>query len=171
MVALGCSLLSTIAVAQDAAVHASAEQGKHVFRKANCFGCHKWHGDGGGGYGGAALSLRRTELDRNQMTEVIACGRPGTGMPYHQRDAYGDGHCYGLTEKDLGDTMPPKAPSLLRASEIDAVADYVIATIKGRGEPTLGECQAFWGAESKMCNSFKGGAPGADAAARPETKP
>ena len=27
-------------------------------------GCHKWHGDGGPGYGGAALSLRESGLDR-----------------------------------------------------------------------------------------------------------
>ena len=37
--------------------------GKAVFSKANCMGCHKWHGNGGGGYGGDALSLRKTELE------------------------------------------------------------------------------------------------------------
>ena len=41
--------------------HNGAE-GKRIYEKANCIGCHKWHGEGGGGYGGAALSLRRTEL-------------------------------------------------------------------------------------------------------------
>jgi mono/diheme cytochrome c family protein len=141
--------------------HGSGEPGKEVFRKANCFGCHKWHGDGGGGYGGAALSLRRTELDREQIIEVVRCGRPGTGMPYHERGAYSDGRCNGLTEKDLGDAMPPRAPQPLRLPEIEAVADYVIAAIKGRGEPTLDECLAFWGSDSRMCNSFREGVQGA----------
>lgn len=137
--------------------HVSSDQGKQVFRKANCFGCHKWHGGGGGSYGGAALSLRRTELDREQIIEIVRCGRPGTGMPYHERDAYSDGRCNGLTEKDLADAMPPRAPQPLRLPEIEAVADYVIAAIKGRGEPTLDECLAFWGGESRMCNSYREG--------------
>ena len=62
--------------------------GKAVFSKANCVGCHKWHGNGGGGYGGDALSLRRTELTRDQIIETVACGRPGTGMPFFSRGAY-----------------------------------------------------------------------------------
>jgi mono/diheme cytochrome c family protein len=138
--------------------HVSGDQGKQIFRKANCFGCHKWHGDGGGSYGGAALSLRRTELDRAQIIEIVRCGRPNTGMPYHERGAYSDGRCNGLTEKDLGDGMPPQAPQPLRLSEIEAVTDYVIAAIKGRGEPTLDECLAFWGGESRMCNPYREGA-------------
>ena len=51
--------------------------GKAVFSKANCMGCHKWHGNGGGGYGGDALSLRKTELTREQIIETVGCGRPG----------------------------------------------------------------------------------------------
>jgi hypothetical protein len=156
-VAALCLLPATAAwtlAANEPPTHAEADQGKHVFRKANCFGCHKWHGGGGGGYGGAALSLRDTQLDRDQIIEVVSCGRPGTGMPAHERDAYGDGHCYGLKEQDLGADAPPKAASPLRRSEIEAVADYVIRNIKGRGEVTYAECKSFWGEESKMCNSY-----------------
>ena len=36
----------------------NVETGQAIYKRANCVGCHKWHGDGGGGYGGAALSLR-----------------------------------------------------------------------------------------------------------------
>ncbi len=32
-------------------------------------GCHKWHGNGGG-YGGDALSLRHTQLTREQIVTV-----------------------------------------------------------------------------------------------------
>ena len=58
-----------------------AEIGKAVYKRANCVGCHKWHGNGGGGYGGDALSLRKTELTREQIAETVGCGRPGKGMP------------------------------------------------------------------------------------------
>ena len=53
------------------------DAGKAVFKRANCFGCHKWHGNGGGGYGGDALSLRKTELTREQIMETVEGGRPG----------------------------------------------------------------------------------------------
>ena len=69
----------------------SLETGQAIYKRANCVGCHKWHGDGGGGYGGAALSLRKTELEKPQIMETVRCGRPGTGMPYFSRNSYPSG--------------------------------------------------------------------------------
>jgi hypothetical protein len=86
-------------------------------------------------------------------------------MPYHERGAYSDGRCYELTEKDLGENMPPQASQSLRLPEIAAVADYVIAAIQGRGEATLDECLAFWGGESKMCNIYRAATPASGASA------
>ncbi len=122
----------------------AVSEGQRLFR-ADCAGCHKWHGGGGGGYGGAALSLRETQLDSAQIIATIGCGRPGTGMPYRLRDAYTPDHpCYGMKSKaELGANAPPEADSFLRPSEIAALADYVIADIKGRGQPTLAECKCF----------------------------
>ena len=71
--------------------------GKAVFSRANCIGCHKWHGNGGGGYGGDALSLRKTELTREQIIETVGCGRPGTGMPFFTRGAYDEVKCHGMS--------------------------------------------------------------------------
>jgi len=68
--------------------HQPKSEGQRIYEKANCVGCHKWHGGGGGSYGGSALSLRDTQLNRDQVIEVVHCGRPGTGMPRHDRDAY-----------------------------------------------------------------------------------
>ncbi len=130
-------------------------EGKRLFR-INCAGCHKWHGAGGGGYGGDALSLRKTRLDRAQIIETVSCGRPGTGMPYHLRDAYGDGTCYGLHEKDVvGNGMVLAANNFLRPSDIAAIADYVLAEVKGRGEPNYQECLAFFGAGSRVCDIYQ----------------
>jgi mono/diheme cytochrome c family protein len=69
-------LLGGSALAQEAA-HTDTSEGKRLF-KEDCAGCHKWHGNGGGGYGGAALSLRQTQLTREQIIETVTCGRPGT---------------------------------------------------------------------------------------------
>lgn len=150
------------ASAQALAPPGDAAAGKRVYQKANCIGCHKWHGAGGGGYGGDALSLRATKLDRDQIAETIACGRPGTGMPYFQRGAYdGNEHpCNGLSRQDLGKDMPVEAPSgFLRPGEIAAVIDYVTADIKGKGEPTYSDCTAFFGEGARVCNVYKAERP------------
>jgi mono/diheme cytochrome c family protein len=132
------------------------DAGRRVFKQANCVGCHHWTGTGGGGYGGAAGNLRTTQLTREQLVETIRCGRPATGMPYFERDAYTDGRCYGLKKADLADgQMPPAPDRFLRASEVEVVADYVIANLQGRGEPTFAECQAFFGTQTRACNTLK----------------
>jgi mono/diheme cytochrome c family protein len=131
---------------------APSELGVRVYEKANCIGCHKWHGGGGGGYGGAALSLRETALERADLIEVIRCGRPATRMPYHDRNAYKTVECYGgMTKAELGADFPPKAAILLRAEEIEAVADYVQTQLQGKGAPTYDDCVAFWGQDSHEC--------------------
>jgi hypothetical protein len=129
--------------------------GKQVFKSANCVGCHKWHGNGGGGYGGDALSLRKTELTREQIIETVNCGRPGTGMPFHLRGAYESQPCCGLTRAQISDSMPPEAAGFLRPGEVEAVVDYVIAHVKGKGEPTYDECTAFFGSASRVCGIYK----------------
>lgn len=146
----GSMLPAAPAMAQD------LELGKRVYEKANCVGCHKWHGGGGGGYGGAALSLRETELDRDLLLEVIRCGRPATGMPYHDRHAYKEVDCYGgMSKADLGADFPPKAASFLRDEEVEAVVVYVATRLKGQGEPTEEDCIAFWGEGAKECASLR----------------
>ena len=87
---------------------------------------------------------------------VLNCGRPGTGMPYHLRGAYDEGDgCYGLTREALGKDMPPQGAVFLRPSEVEAVADYVIAAMKGRGEPTYADCAAFFGDGARPCNVYR----------------
>ncbi|HXH25337.1 MAG TPA: hypothetical protein VNI78_08820, partial [Vicinamibacterales bacterium] len=100
-----------------------------------------------------ALSLRETSLDREQILEVVRCGRPGTGMPYHDRDAYRDDRCYGLTQQQLGKDVPPRPRSFLTPDEMEAVAAYVVTAIKGKGPPTQEDCVAFWGAGARECQT------------------
>jgi mono/diheme cytochrome c family protein len=158
-----CALAASVVVAllpSAFAQNKEASEGRAIYARANCVGCHKWHGGGGGGYGGAALSLRKTELDEQQIVETVTCGRPGTGMPYFMRDAYSDDAsaphpCYGLTKRELGDVHVAEATIFLQPAEIEAVAAYVLTTIKGKGEPALQECLAFFGEASRACEIYK----------------
>jgi mono/diheme cytochrome c family protein len=151
-VVIATAAMTTGAAAQQAD---PTDAGKAVFKRANCFGCHKWHGNGGGGYGGDALSLRKTELTREQIIETVGCGRPGTGMPFFTRGAYDSVECYGMTRQDVGNRMPPEANIFLRATDVEAVADYVIAHVKGKGEPTYTDCTDFFGETSRVCDVYK----------------
>jgi mono/diheme cytochrome c family protein len=146
-------LSSGLALAQSDQID---QDGLRVFKSANCMGCHKWSGTGGGGYGGAAANLRRTALDLEQIEQTIRCGRIATGMPHFEEDAYSNGHCYGLTKSQLTDTQMPPAPDHpLRPADIKAVARYVFDKIKGSGEPTFAQCQAFFGTTTRACDVYK----------------
>ena len=150
---LGIFLLGSLMMLPLHATEPDFKVGKAIYKKANCIGCHKWHGKGGGGYGGVALSLRDTQLDKENLALVIRCGRPGTGMPYHDRKAYrGDNRsCYGSTGQELDDATPPRARYFLKDTDIEHVVDYVAQQIQGKGEPGHADCVAFWGADARRC--------------------
>src|SRR5260370_26565611 len=79
--------------------------GQRLFQdKADCQFCHGIDGDGRGDprSPGAAADLHKTRLNRDQLIEVIACGRPATEMPHFDKYAYEDTDCYGLKGKNLG---------------------------------------------------------------------
>jgi mono/diheme cytochrome c family protein len=131
------------------------EYGKEIYKiKANCQYCHKWDASGDTGYGGVALSLRKTRLNPEQFAEVIKCGRPATGMPYHDQYAYTDKRCYGLTREDLGKNMPLLGESL-NPREVDAVVKYLFAKAVGHGESTYEDCVDFWGKDTRQCEPMK----------------
>ena len=46
---------------------------------------------------GKAPDLHATQLDREQLIEVIRCGRPGSQMPHFDKYAYEAKECYGLS--------------------------------------------------------------------------
>jgi mono/diheme cytochrome c family protein len=129
--------------------------GKEVYKtKANCQYCHKWDATGDTGYGGIALSLRKSQLTPEQFAEVVRCGRPFTGMPYHDRMAYTDKRCFGVTAADLGKDAPPMG-EFLQPREVDAVVKYLFARAIGHGETTYEDCVDFWGSETRQCDPLK----------------
>ena len=70
-----------------------------------------------------------------------------------------------MNRQDAGAQMPPEAGIFLRPKEIEAVADYVIAHIKGAGEPTYAECISFFSTGSRVCDIYKSAAQKPDTAA------
>jgi len=110
--------------------------GQRLFQdKADCQFCHGIDGDGRGDprSPGRAANLHETHLNRDQLVEVIACGRPGTEMPHFDKYAYDDTDCYGLKGKDLGNdaARDPHSTSLTKR-EIEAVVDYILAKFVGK---------------------------------------
>jgi mono/diheme cytochrome c family protein len=143
--------VSTAAVAQDVAA------GQRIWAdKAGCPQCHGWSGDGlvSGFESPGGLPLRKTQLTRDQIREVIQCGRPGTPMPHFDRFAYTDKRCYDMTAEDLGNVEAIRAEKTLQAFEIDAVADYVATKIKGAGQVTRAECTEFFGKTGAQCDKY-----------------
>jgi hypothetical protein len=112
--------------------------------KAQCAYCHGWAADGAGEpqSNGGAANLRDTKMNRDQLIEIILCGRPGTPMPHFDEQAYTDQRCYGLSEAELGGKTPSLPPgATLQKREAAAIADYLLAKVIGRGPVTREECE------------------------------
>jgi hypothetical protein len=157
----GISVIALAAlIAAGVAMAAAAQDvadGERIWKtKAGCPQCHGWAGDGlaSGFESPGGLPLRKTQLTRDQIREVIQCGRPGTPMPHFDRFAYTDKRCYDMTAEDLGNLEAIRAEITLQPFEIDAVADYVATKIKGAGPVTRAECTEYFGETGAECNKY-----------------
>jgi mono/diheme cytochrome c family protein len=150
-------LLVALLAAAPAALAEDSARGQGIWHdKAGCDFCHGWAGDGLGGFHhpGHPPSLRQTALTRDQIRMTIQCGRPGTSMPYFDRFAYAGKGCYDMSAADLGETMPSRSNTTLQADEIDALADYVAAKLKGAGPVTREECFDYFGKGLSRCDKY-----------------
>jgi mono/diheme cytochrome c family protein len=124
------------------------ERGRVVYRSVGyCVNCHGWAGDGKSGTNLQAPvgpSLRETALDREALIETIACGRPGTPMPYHDRAAYRDGRCFGMELADFSPGAAPVRGKTFTDRDVVNVVAFLETHVIGRGEPTLEECTTFY---------------------------
>ncbi len=135
---------------------AAKHPGARVFKAKNCMACHKWHGEGGTGYGAASVNLRETILNREQLIEVISCGRPGTSMPRHLKVAYDGFACYGgMTAAELGQDLPVRAKQYASKFDINAVAEFIHDFFKGRLQVEKGDCEVFFGVGARTCGNIE----------------
>jgi len=160
----GATILLALAIAVRFVEPTIAQQdnvgeGQRIWaEKGQCQECHGWAGNGERSTlhaEGKAPSLRLTQLTRDQIRMTIQCGRPGTAMPHFDRFAYTDKRCYDMTAADLGDSVPNRAAITLQPNEIDALADYIAAMIKGAGPVTRSQCLAFFKASAGVrCEQY-----------------
>lgn len=138
---------------------AAVARGLQVWRDvAICRYCHGWDAKGAlvEGYP-PATPLVNTILERDQLIEAVACGRPRPGMPRHRVDAWTKAYeCYGMVKEDIGTDYPdPPQRRYLSAREIEDVVDYVIAVYKS-GEMTYDNCQKYYAPSgSRLCDQYK----------------
>ena len=98
-------------------------QGMDVYSKAGCATCHGNEAQGGGGgEQPAGPNLRESRLTPDQFAETVACGRPGTPMPYNLQGAYTVAACYGLP---IGQAPPVVPGARLTADEIGVLVEYI----------------------------------------------
>jgi mono/diheme cytochrome c family protein len=157
LTAITAVVLTAFFAAAPAAPAEDVARGQKIWHdKAGCNFCHGWAGDGMGGFHhpGHAPPLRETQLTRDQIRMLIQCGRPGTPMPYFDRFAYTDKRCYDTTAADLGNMMPDRSATTLQSDEIDALADYVAAKIRGAGEVSKAECVDYFGGAGSRCDTY-----------------
>jgi hypothetical protein len=135
----------------------SAAAGADVWRdKAPCRACHGSFANGvpDTAQSVPGASLRATALNPDQIAEIIRCGRPGTPMPYFDRGAYTDDRCYGLTKDQIGKDLPDRGDPFLNEREVKSLVLFITENFVGKGEPTMEECQAYWGPRATTCASY-----------------
>jgi hypothetical protein len=159
--ALGALLVASAAMAvaaQDREPGPLAGIGKDLWQTGiSCWDCHgnMANGEQEDPRSPTGANLRESALDVDQIAEVIRCGRPGTPMPYFGNHPYaGKEPCYGVTEADLGDQLPPRGAATLNARQINALAQFIAYQFVGRGPATKEECVAFFGESASSCNRW-----------------
>lgn len=155
------TLTAPMALSQQAIdLVADPERGKIVFRTVGgCVNCHGWAADGKTGVNLRAptgANLRESTPDKDALTEVIKCGRPGTAMPYHDRAAYRDDRCYGLVVSDFAPGNEPIRGKTIADKDVANLVAYLQADVIGLGKPTFAECADFFdNPAARACDNLK----------------
>ncbi len=155
---------ATITLAQDAPTldplleGADLARGKDVYAKVGvCVSCHGWDGDGKGKNPrseGAAALLRESQLDATALIEIIACGIPGTPMPYHDNQAYKDDRCYGMTADMFEPGQEPHKGKSIKKEDIVSLVAYIQTNIQGKPPATYDDCAAYFGDSAEKACAF-----------------
>lgn len=139
---------------------ADVARGKNVYQRVGvCVNCHGWDGNGMGQNPrseGDAADLRDTELDTESLISTIACGIPGTPMPYHLSAAYKDPDlCFGMVMADFEAGAQPRKGKTFRDKDIVNLVAYLYDSVIGAGETTLAQCEAYFEPGSTACDNLR----------------
>lgn len=136
----------------------SIARGLALYRDSlRCVMCHAWDGHVARVEGEPlAADLTETLLNYDQLIEVVACGRPATGMPNHLRGSYTEEHpCYGLTFDQMTDDMyPRRALGQTNDQGVTDVVNYIVDVYVGK-EMTFDNCVLYYQREAPQCERFR----------------
>jgi mono/diheme cytochrome c family protein len=129
--------------------------GAQVWRKGGCGDCHGKYADGEPVVDEAppGPNLRETALTKEQIAEVIRCGRPGTPMPFNDPRSYVINECYGIP---LGEVLAATGRDLT-PEQIDSLAIYISEAVKDAGPVGLDACAIYYGGDrnNAFCAKFR----------------
>jgi mono/diheme cytochrome c family protein len=154
-----CAILALAFVLATAALPRALAQdmtklkaGLEVWKTAGCPDCHGAFADGEKQRDEApdGANLRTARIEETALRETIRCGRPGTGMPRFDKDAYRQTACYGKPNGPPPDDLYP-TPRELSAGEIDDVIAYLRAKVIGHRKVTPEDCAFYYGEGSDSC--------------------
>ena len=159
---LAVPLVVALVMPATAQTSGDISMGKRLYQqKATCGECHGWAGNGAGDpfSPGKAANLRQSQLNHEQLVEIIRCGVPGgTGMPHFERFAWTEGEdCFGMSGAEVGDKMPPAPTVWLQKREIEAIVAYLEAKVVGKGPPTVADCEDYFGSGAQRCKDMAAG--------------
>jgi mono/diheme cytochrome c family protein len=134
----------------------SVTAGLATWKTAGCVDCHGPFADGDRDDDDYPIgaNLRTTKLGGADIKMTIRCGRPGTGMPSFDDDAYTMRECYGRPLGARPSNLQP-TPRTLSPEEIDLIIAYLQARIIGRGKITRDECLAYYDGQPDTCEDYK----------------
>ncbi len=158
-------LFATPALSQTAE-EALIEAGMRIYKTdgANCEHCHYWSGRGWqhnqlySAVPAGGPSLVDSKMTREQMVEMIACGRYGEGsiMPMYRGEAWTrERPCWGQVAADI--KAPLQKPlwgyRMLSYDEINAVVAYIQAVYQGNGM-SRDWCRKFFPGTPRACEAM-----------------
>jgi mono/diheme cytochrome c family protein len=150
-------VLSLVALTAQAQSGDQVKEGLALWRNSGCSDCHGAFADGEKQRDEmpAGANLRTTKLDAAGLKETISCGRPGTGMPSFDEDAWKVRPCNGQPPGTPPGYLFP-APATLTQDEIDAVVAYLQARVIGKGSTvTKEECLFYYADDPGFCEDYK----------------
>jgi mono/diheme cytochrome c family protein len=130
--------------------------GLATWKTAGCVDCHGPFADGDRDDDDYPIgaNLRTTKLGAADIKMTIRCGRPGTGMPSFDENAYTMQGCYGRPLGARPSNLQP-TPRTLSPEEIDLLIAYLRARIVGRGRITREECLSYYDGQTDTCQDYK----------------
>jgi mono/diheme cytochrome c family protein len=148
--------LSLVASAAQAQSEDRVKAGLATWRNSGCADCHGTFADGEKQRDEmpTGANLRTTKLDAAGLKETISCGRPGTGMPSFDEDAWKIRPCNGQPPGTPPGYLFP-APTTLTQDEIGAIVAYLQARVIGKGPITKEECLFYYADDPEFCEDYK----------------